>query len=599
VVFGGACGESGHAVHGHGRNGSTWPAFLLYAHSWKYRTTHSCNNNIYLQLSQHRTKSSLLTPRSMASLDSLPSELLHDVLYAVHCSSESSNDLFNVLLVAQKYHRAAKDVLYRAPRLLKPKSTDPLSWSEDNAHHLRGLLKTILDRPHLARQIYELDLTVIFELYSYKSVMTPEISQRIDQSNRYHWPDWENYKALVDELHQEEIDPRHLQGLKSLWENHVSAEFEPATASLILALSPSLRHLSLNIFRKYDPASNDNPEWHVPPKNFEPYPLLAKDWFPVGTVWDASAIISLGNVVSIKSNGLVPWSMMSKPNLRSLNMVPARNFYAVQLLLPPARLKVSSNVTSLTMHTDGDVVTRFNPWLTRDQSSAIYLSDLTQCLSGLTSLHLVVSSLLNDNEIDSGFGFALSRINSCGLRTLVFDTRDVVYRIWNYNAQGLPDRPEIHERRIPITLQDSKSALSASTFRPLSSLAKLPDLRRFVGPMEAFVALRPVGDAMLYTLPNSLESIEVVNPTEAFLAGLLEDMAGEGGLPNLKTVLVWQNIDDDDCVQKSIKVSEAVVAWIKRQGIFLGHGLGDMGSERANCYNGAREQIKVTSEQHE
>jgi hypothetical protein len=117
--------------------------------------------------------------------------------------------------------------------------------------------------------------------------------------------------------------------------------------------------------------------------------------------------------------------------------------------------------------------------------------------------------------------------------------------------------------------------------------------------MEAFVKRWKYGEAILYLLPATLESIEIINPTEAFLSGLLEDLADSDRLPNLKIVLIWQRTSYGDQIQKSIALSEEVATWIRRRGVYLGHGLGDMRSEHENKYNGAREEILITCEEHD
>jgi hypothetical protein len=292
----------------------------------------------------------------MASLDSLPTELLIEVLDQVHQSSQSSNNLFNALLVARKYYNVAKDILYRAPRLSQPLIKDRLNWNEENAHHLRGLLKTILDKPQLAKQIYELDLTVIQKEHNNKPILQPGTLERIDQFNHYHWPTWEYCETLLDNIYAKRIDSRLRENLKVAWESHVNVGFEPATASLILALTPSLEHQSLNTFCKHDYSSCQIPEY-TSPKSFRPFPISAKDWFSEGSLYNPSAITGLENVVSIKCNDVIPWSMMSKPAMSSLQIRYSQSFSPEEMNFPPAGSYVSSNVTSLTMHTDCQVIT--------------------------------------------------------------------------------------------------------------------------------------------------------------------------------------------------------------------------------------------------
>jgi hypothetical protein len=250
------------------------------------------------------------------------------------------------------------------------------------------------------------------------------------------------------------------------------------------------------------------------------------------------------------------------------------------------------------MHTDCDIVRNNNYPRFQVDSADSYLSHLTQSFRALTSLYLVITGRLRTEQIDGGFGTAFSRISSRGLRTLAYDTRDMTY-IPPRNLDARASIPRTFRKRTLVTLKFDNPAIPTPKCRHLSPLSVFRDLRRFVGPMEAFVKLWKYGEAILYLLPASLESIEIINPTEAFLSGLLEDLADNDGLPNLKVVLVWQRTYNDDEIQKSITISEAVVEWIRRRGVYLGHGLGDMRSEHENRYNGAREEILITCEEHD
>jgi hypothetical protein len=67
------------------------------------------------------------------------------------------------LCLGKSHNRVARDILYKAPRLLRPKSTDTERWNSRHTHQLVGFLRTIINKPELADRIDELDLTVVFE----------------------------------------------------------------------------------------------------------------------------------------------------------------------------------------------------------------------------------------------------------------------------------------------------------------------------------------------------------------------------------------------------------------------------------------------------
>ena len=191
----------------------------------------------------------------MTSLTSLPNEILGEILEHVHNAAESSNDLHSVLLAAPRFSRVTQDILYKAPRLLKPKPDDCVSWDLRRAHQVRGLLRTVITRPDLAKRIYQLDLTVVLA----RTLESPREEHNEPGSTRqYHPPNDEVFNLDSTRV-------KNMKQVNSSWKNQVRAGLEPAMAGLILALVPSLKHLMINSFLKHpEPPLSESPTPDLP-----------------------------------------------------------------------------------------------------------------------------------------------------------------------------------------------------------------------------------------------------------------------------------------------------------------------------------------------
>ncbi|OAK97936.1 hypothetical protein IQ06DRAFT_38890 [Phaeosphaeriaceae sp. SRC1lsM3a] len=466
----------------------------------------------------------------MALLDALPEELLHDVLGHVHRTSDSSNNLFNVLTVARKYCRIAKDILYKAPRLLKPGSKSQLSWNDRRAHQLGGLLQRLVAEPGLARQVEKLDLCIIFErsseLCTWSSIECPKIE---------HWPSWETFSALVDELH---IGPKSSEGvfyLRTAYSRHLITRFEPATVSLILAVVPSLRNLALHTYIQTHHEGL--------PGKFRRRSIHFKEWYGRAIIRKPDAIIGLANLVNLKSNDLLFWPLMCKPKVHSLEMIlPIATAVPRHSRLPDMNFNISSSITTLI------IGVKCYAW---NDGLSIYVLKLTERLPCLTKLQFSISGHLKDFELAGGYEFTLTRIEAPALQTLVFETRGIKYNTESANDEDL------------ILAQSSQ----------IKSLTRFPDLRRIVGPVEAFMAHSNQEPCVF---PRSINSIEIVNSLDEQVPGFVHTLVESDNLPNLKSILVWQNRKDNPECQDII-VQEEVRAWSQRRGIVISSGKGDMG----------------------
>jgi hypothetical protein len=107
----------------------------------------------------------------MASVELLPDELLCEIIQAIHLSSNSSHDLFNAIQASQRFYCLGKEIPHKAPRLKKPSGpNDIVEWNCLRKHQLRGLLRSLLENPELARLIQRLEITVVQHQYYYPFV---------------------------------------------------------------------------------------------------------------------------------------------------------------------------------------------------------------------------------------------------------------------------------------------------------------------------------------------------------------------------------------------------------------------------------------------
>ncbi|KAH7401148.1 hypothetical protein DE146DRAFT_755583 [Phaeosphaeria sp. MPI-PUGE-AT-0046c] len=466
----------------------------------------------------------------MSRLDSLVEELLYDILEYVHYSSNSSNNLFNLLTVASKYHRIAKDILYTAPRLLKPEPNAKAGWNDRRAHQLVGFLKRLLEEPHLAKWVRKLELCIIFDSSARHSACT-----ETDCPDTSHWPTWDTYSALVDELN---FGPKSAVGLSSLraaYSRHLATGFEPATASLILALVPSLQCLTINsYYHRFKKRAR---------RNFPPTSIHFRDWYGQGAIEDPGTIIGLDNIISLKTTGMIYWSWMRKPKIRFLEIcMPMSGRAGLHVELSPANAEISPNITTL-------IVCATYPWW--DESPSRYLRVLTQGLTFLTRLQLRIVDRLKSLEGRGGYEYAVKQIQAPGLQTLVLDARLIEYSIGSFD--------------------DGNIAPAEAT--PIASLTKFPDLRRIVGPMEAFM---PKPGRKPCDFPPSIESIEIINSLGERFPDFVQTLADNDDLPNLKSILLWENGEDEQRCEDS-DVPKEVREWSRRRGIFIGSGRGELG----------------------
>ncbi|KAH7070289.1 hypothetical protein FB567DRAFT_217622 [Paraphoma chrysanthemicola] len=447
----------------------------------------------------------------------LPDELLCSILDFVHQRSESSNDLFNVLMVSRKFHNLVPDILYRSPRLLKPKGTDVAGWHNRRAHQLHRLLSTLVEKPDLAKRIQHLDLTVVSDRPSGREWRDPNDIHEIDSSPYFYWPDYNEHRKILD-ISYESAEIKRLDHLVKGWHYQVRTGFEPAIAGLILALTPSLRHLAVQSYRISDEVLSHlvdaesqealKPPWLVADS------IHPTDWFGESTYRGHPVPVGLSNLVSIKCNGLISWTIMRLPSLRSIGtgVSAARSAKPLESIRTHTYRTSISKVSHLALDLNCSPLHRVaGP---RNSKDRIYLAWFTKYLCQLNILRINFTGHL-DMTSGADYSALLGRIYASGLRTLILDTQNIL---------------RIREN------------VSSGIVMPMLSLLQFPGLKRIVAPQEA---LYQDGDERSCQFPTSVEELEILEPSETLNDCLAKIMDTGQHLEHLESILIWRAQNSD------------------------------------------------------
>jgi hypothetical protein len=154
-------------------------------------------------------------------------------------------------------------------------------------------------------------------------------------------------------------------------------------ASVILALTPTLKHLTIN-----SAPIPKRPHGFRPRVGFLSPGLNPPDWYGQSPFFDASAIVGFANLVTLRCTSLVPWSVTAQPSLKALYFV---------LLHVPGTMRIQSNmdevstsVTSLTVESSSMLIQQEWP-APRQYVHNLYLKSLTQRLICLETLEIVIT----------------------------------------------------------------------------------------------------------------------------------------------------------------------------------------------------------------
>jgi hypothetical protein len=152
-------------------------------------------------------------------------------------------------------------------------------------------------------------------------------------------------------------------------------------AGIILALTPTLKHLTINSAPV--PKRSDD----VRPEPGFLSPGLTSDWYNQRNVFDASAIVGFASLVNLQCTGLVPWSVIVLPSLKALHIVLL--YLSRTMRIPNNMDKVSTSVASLTVESNSMLIQQ--RWPTPCQSAQnINIKTLTQHLICLETLAIIL-----------------------------------------------------------------------------------------------------------------------------------------------------------------------------------------------------------------
>jgi hypothetical protein len=108
------------------------------------------------------------------------------------------------------------------------------------------------------------------------------------------------------------------------WRAYVRSGKETPICAYILALRPSLKHLSLDNFQIFDWKQINDVDFSLEsPGNLKPYSLLLREWLNLPdqqNLFDTGAITGLSSLVSINWNGRIAQSIFAQKALKVVEL---------------------------------------------------------------------------------------------------------------------------------------------------------------------------------------------------------------------------------------------------------------------------------------
>jgi hypothetical protein len=455
----------------------------------------------------------------MSHLDDLPNELLLQIALALQPSiSDCNNDVYNLALVARTFRSIAQEALYTRVSVRS-------SQIQTKPNRVGCLARTLIERPGLARRIQELDLALMWKVYSHEDACNAP-----NEKCTCHWDEIKN--LCLGFLNMTDLG-------NSAWDEAITAGFEEAVAGVVICLLPGLHTLSLdnchttkyldmNGARVLVPRRIDtNHMFGIAPEGLNP-----------------NLIPGFANLKHIKSNGQLPWQLINLPYLETLQIgtLPTILNYPFDYSLSSG---VTFNLTSLTIPMN-IVALEYDYVHDIDGGTEyrIFNKRIFQCLSCLKRLDIQFyrncgsrGSRLGDHKTTppgiGDYNNALKAISSSSLETLVLDTSDVDVRAvekWK--------------------LATSFKGYLDDCIRPLTSLLQFPNLKTIIAPQQAFLSsngnsdVEPILSLFLFNLPPSVVSVGVIDPTVHILKWF--DHISEQKqtyCPNLTKIELWTDHD--------------------------------------------------------
>jgi hypothetical protein len=250
------------------------------------------------------------------------------------------------------------------------------------------------------------------------------------------------------------------------WRYRVRAVIEPAMASVILALTPTLKHLTIN-----SAPIPKRPHGFRPRVGFLSPGLNPPDWYGQSPFFDASA---------------------AQPSLMALYFV---------LLHVPGTMRIQSNmdevstsVTSLTVESSSMLIQQEWP-APRQYVHNLYLKSLTQRLICLETLEIVITDQICRNTRTPKYYRLLNYIVAPTLRSLNIDRQKLEYSDTDVSKDG--------------------TVVVHLVIEPATTLiqTRFAGLLRIVAAQHAFLK---ESVTFFCSLPASIKYLEVIDPTESF-----------------------------------------------------------------------------------
>jgi hypothetical protein len=442
----------------------------------------------------------------MIRLDDLPNELLSQIALALCMSTtdDSNNDAYNLALVARRFRSIAQDALHTFVSVRDLRV-------ETESYRVGYLARTLIERPDLACKVQELDLALMWKVYSHEEACKSSTNKCV-----CHWDDMKN-------LFLGFLDTRELS--TKTWAEALKAGFEEAMAGVVLHLLPALHTLTIDNYHQTKYPDFDGNKVLVP-RRIDTHYLFG---IPVHE-FDPSLVPGLANLKHIRSSAHIPWQLIGLSSLKTLHIgiLPTILNYPFDV---PISTNVTSTITSLTLPMN--LVVLENDYMNDIDGRyeyGIFSEKLFEGLTRLKRLNIRLyrncesrGSRLGDHKTtppgSSSYDRLLSMFYSSSLETIVLDTSDV-------------------DTRAVKNWKSGRNYLE-SCVDPLSSLRRFPNLKTIIAPQQAFFTSR-VQSFPPITYPPSISSIGIIDPSPeiADYVGLIGRIK-QAYTPDLSNIEFW------------------------------------------------------------
>lgn len=454
----------------------------------------------------------------MARISDLPDHILLGIVHDV-ASEATKSSLQNLCLVSRKIGHIAQLVLYRAPSL------EPTVIDNGNSAIFQ-FARTLVRRPDLNTLVHELDISV----YDQNSNQIEKGSDEEEASEGHETDD----SSPSKEWNWEEPLESFIQALKEQpltvvtdsWVRLLRRGSPLAVCGFILARTTSLRHLQIREFGSF---------WGSETRH-----LSSRDLFGISDIFfPFEHIPAVQGLRSLTTHGLIPSGLISLPELQQVRFALENRgwWLPTEVRLPHWR---SETITHMIIDVDIEILEGRISYIDENDSvyeqkennrTHQYLKDLLFRIKQLEYLEIRLSRSENPSTsaYDSFYGcppsFArlMRLLRSETLRHLIIETSNIN----------------------PLEFFEN----FASQLHPMTTLRRLPKLRRIAAPQEAFLYR---GDhkksSLSVTLPSvllaTIETLEIIDSTIAYNA-LANHLARHRIIcPHLQEVVLWCDRQD-------------------------------------------------------